>query len=338
MDFIYKLIKLNRLIRNPQIKLLAVYMARRLSLRHLSLRVDPITTCNLKCRMCAVPNEANAPIRRFSEDDRIRLGRMLFNKALQVVIGCGYEPTMHKHFMHYIKMARDYRVPYVGLTSNAQLLDVPHIEQFMRFGLSEITISIHGLQKDTYQRFMVSASYEKLHEFLKNLDRAKTGNKTMLPSLRINFIINSENLDELPLFFKYFGKYGIKTLQIRPMHGDFYPEGRLNEKDCEKYQIYLKALSEECAKRNITLMAHAGDLNFRQDNFAVIIYPEIFYHMNPNMVWRPDFAWRDETYESFCRRIKYNNYLISSVFSRKRKRLEHDSIFSGSGRFDIFNP
>jgi hypothetical protein len=50
-------------------------------------------------------------------EDRKRLGRMLFNKALQVVIGCSYEPTMDKHFMGMVKMAQAYSVPYVGFTS-----------------------------------------------------------------------------------------------------------------------------------------------------------------------------------------------------------------------------
>jgi MoaA/NifB/PqqE/SkfB family radical SAM enzyme len=286
--------------------------------------------------MCEVPKDTVSRIKKFSEDDRLRLGRMLFKKALQVVIGCGYEPTMHKQFMHYVSMANDYGVPYVGITSNGQLLTKQHIEQFIQYGLSEITISLHGVQKKTYQRLMINASYENLHKFLENLDAQKAKHNIKTPSLRINYTINSDNIDELPMFFNCFGHYGIDTLQIRPMYGDCYPEGKLSERDTQKYAGYLKAISTECSKKNITLMAHTGDLNFNQDNSAAIIYPEIFYHIDPNIVWRQDFAWRDETYNSYCRRIKYNKYLIKSVLSGKKTLLKRADLFPGSGRYDVF--
>jgi MoaA/NifB/PqqE/SkfB family radical SAM enzyme len=286
--------------------------------------------------MCPVADTATLSSHRFTENDRNRIGQMFFAKALQVVIGCTYEPTMHKQFMRYISMAKDYHVPYIGFTTNGQLLKKWHIHEFIDCGLSEFTISIHGVTRKTYQRLMVNASYEKLHTFLKNLDRTKENRNVDYPHLRINYTINSENIDEMPMFFKYFGDYGIKTLQIRPMHGDCYPQGQLTDRDGKKYRNYLKYLANKCSDRDITLLAHVNDLNFRQVNYPAIIYPEVFYHINPDIVWRKDFDWRNETHDAYCKRIKYNKYLLSSVLSRKKALLERAGSFSGSGRYDIF--
>jgi MoaA/NifB/PqqE/SkfB family radical SAM enzyme len=335
MKFFYSLLKLNRSIHNSQIKLLAIFLARRLRIRHLSLRIDPAIACNLKCKMCPVPHERRTTPCRFNDNEYSRIGAMFFKKALQVVIGCSYEPTMDRRFIQFVKMAKDFRVPFSGLTTNGQLLNRHCIEKCIHYCLSEITLSIHGVVRKTYEKMMVNADYDRLHHLLGELDRCKAKYGVDYPRLRINFTINAANLDEIPLFFEFFGRYRMCTLQLRPMFGDNYPSARLTRSDTERYARYLKVIARQCADRKITLMAHFHDLGFKQDNHAAIIYPEVFYPINPLIVWRSDFNWRNETHEAFCKSIGYDYYLLKSIVSGTNKLIKRAGQFPGSGRFDI---
>ncbi len=338
MDYIYKLLKLNRLIKNFRIKFIAILLARAFNIRHLSIRLDPATACNLRCLMCSfrASPQAKGQSLKFTDTDINKLAGSLFPKALQVVIGCGYEPTVYSNFMNMLELARKYKVPYTVFTSNGQLLTDQHIEQFIDYGLNELTLSVHGVRKETYETLMVNASYEKFHNILTSVDRLKTDKHSQYPDLRLNYTVNSQNLDELSDFFEIYGKYNIKTLQLRPMFGDMYTEGKLSGSDIVKYREITNKLSHECSKRNINLLANVGDEEFKAENYSAIIFPEVYYYMNPGLVWRTDFKWQEETYQEYCRRTNYTKYLLSSIFLSKEKLLHRAEMFSASGRSDVY--
>lgn len=337
MRDIYRLIKFNQYIKNHRIKFALIVAANMLKIRHLFLRLDPVNACNLRCIMCYCSSEQHRKkiYGIFKEDEIDRLAIMFFPKTIQLVIGCGTEPTLYKDFTGIVKKAKDFKIPNVGFVTNGQLLNEQHIQEFIVYGLDELTLSLHGVTKETYERLMVNASYEKLHKVLTSICSLKGKNKSMLPRLRLNYTVNAENLAELSAFFEVYGKYDIHTLQIRPMMdigGISRDSGLSNVID--KYNRVILSLREMCKGKGIILLANLIDPTYESDNYNSVIIEAVYRRIHPNLVWREDFDWRNETYNEFCKKIKWNQYLIKNIFLSKDELIKRDP-FKSSVKYDI---
>jgi MoaA/NifB/PqqE/SkfB family radical SAM enzyme len=315
---VYKLIRLNRAVRNHRIKFAAVLVAHTLKMRHLFLRFDPVMACNLRCRMCYFSNDEYVrQIKgQFSEAEVDRIAELFFPLTMQLVIGCGTEPTLYKDFPRLVRIAKRYRIPFVGFTTNAQLLSEAQLGEFVDDKLDELTVSVHGVRKETYEHFMSNASYETLHDNLRALERVKRNTQSALPRLRINYTVNAQNLEELPEFFSRFGEYSIEALQVRPIN-DFGGEFRtmLSRDDMASYTAAVTELGKECRKRGITYLANLDDPQFLEPNTTSVILQAVRRHITPQIVWKPEFDWRTESYADFCRRTKWSAHLRKIIFS-----------------------
>src|SRR5213075_2003068 len=125
--------------------------------------------------------------------------------------------------------------------------------------------------------------------------------------LRINYTVNAENLSELPEFFTKFGEYTISAIQVRPIN-DFGGEFRtmLREEDIPSYSAAVTALGKECRQRGITYLANLEDPRFLEPNTTSVILQAVRRHITPQIVWKPEFDWRNESYADFCRRTKWS--------------------------------
>lgn len=272
MSRVYQLMKLNRVIKSPRPKFAGVLLMNLVGARHLFLRFDPVVACNLSCQMCFFSNKEYRRHNKgiFSKAEVDRLAGMFFPKTLQVVFGCGAEPTLYPDYPGLVKIAKSYGVPHVGMVSNGQLLTEESIRKLVVNGLDELMLSLHGVKKNTYETLMDGASFEKFHEVLETLDRVKKDLGVSDPEVRINYTVNSDNLQELRDFFSVFGKYDIKRLQVRPMLDcgqSGYRRFDLRKFKAE-YREIVEALHEECETRGTTLLAHMEFPRYKADHAA----------------------------------------------------------------------
>ena len=219
------------MIRSNRIKLLLIFIAQLFNKRYYSVRIDPIFACNLRCRMCYFSQSRKSESARFTPEEIDILARNTFKNALQVVVGCGAEPTMYKDFIYIIRKAKEAGVPNVSLVTNAQLVKYNHLVEMLDAGIDELIISVHGTTKETYERFMVGAKWEKLIEVLDGFNVARANKFNCKTSLRVNYTANPDNYSELLSFFDVFAKYNIATLQVRPVMaiGGEYEQGFNND-------------------------------------------------------------------------------------------------------------
>src|SRR5690349_8789083 len=124
MRTVYRLLKLNRLVRDPRLKLAAVALAHAVGVRHLVIRLDPVVACNLRCTMCYFSNNEYVRSHKgiFSHEEIERIATLLFPRALMVVVGCGAEPTLYKDFPEIVRRAKRSGVPNVSMVTNGKLL------------------------------------------------------------------------------------------------------------------------------------------------------------------------------------------------------------------------
>src|SRR5262249_10220193 len=332
MRTVYRLLKLNRLFRDPRLKLAGVAVAHAAGVRHLVVRLDPVLACNLRCTMCYFSNPEYVRTHKgiFSQEEISRIATLFFPRALMVVVGCGAEPTLYKNFPEIVRLAKQSGVPNVSMVTNGKLLTERYIELLIGYGLDEIMISVHGTTRETYERFMVGASFETIHTVLRTLRDVKSRRGSRLPQLRINYTANSANFEELAALFDVFGGYELSTLQIRPVMdlGGQYRDP-ISAAELAKFRSIVAALGCEARERGITYLANTEDPRYERPEWSAM-FQAVNRGISPEVVWRGDFDWRNETYEDYCRRIGWFRKLISAAI------VGHDEIDTsdiGFGRY-----
>jgi MoaA/NifB/PqqE/SkfB family radical SAM enzyme len=315
------LLRLNHLMP-ARLKYAGVLAADILNLRHLIVRLDPIIACNLRCGMCYFTDEKYlppGPVRRFSREDIDRLAEQFFPLAMQVHIGCGTEPTMFKGYAALVALARRHGVPFIGFTTNAQLLTAPHLRTMIEAGLSEITLSTHGVHKETYERLMAGASWETYHANLRMLVNLKRELGVAHPRIRINYTVNTSNLPELREFFTQFDNYGISVLQVRPMDavGDTAYRWEDLSRVASEYRDIVAKLTDECRSRGIRLLAAPPEPQ-TANKYATVYETAVLRVLDPNKTWREDFDFRTMTYRDYKKSTGYRRKLLHYVFSGDR--------------------
>jgi molybdenum cofactor biosynthesis enzyme MoaA len=313
------LVRLNRLITSNRLKFLAVLAADLVGARHLILRLDPVQACNLRCGMCYFSSDEwlkNNPVKRFSEDDISRLAEMFFRRAMQLHIGAAMEPTVYKDYPSLVTLGKRYKIPFIGLTTNGQLLTRASIRLLIEAGLDEITLSTHGIQKETYETQMQGAFFDIYHRNLKTIVDLKRRLGKRFPTIRINYTVNPDNLSELRGFFDLFGEYGITTLQVRPVvdFGNTALKNKNLTKHRDEYNEIIEWLISECRRRGVYFLVNRYDPGYEQNNkFAVVYEKAVVRYLGPSLVWKDDFDFKSETYREHASAIGYRRELLKCV-------------------------
>lgn len=319
---VYKLLKLNWLIKNPRIKFLGIYALHKLNQRYISVNFDPVMACNLRCKMCYFTDENYVKKTKglFPKEDLDQLASTLFPRALKLQIGCGTEPTLYKELPLIVSLGKKYKVPYISLTTNANLLSEEKIIELVESGLDEFTISLHGVKKEAYEDFMGKASYEKFHQALQAIKKAKKINPKL--TLRINFTFNKDNFEELRDFFEVYGEYEPNVLQIRPMKnmGDTaYQDTDISTLD-PIYDEILEQIKMESKKRNIILMATTNYQRLiNSSSIESIVHKYSFCYVRPGYTWKDGFDFKKHNYNQFSDHIKLPQELLQNAFASQEK-------------------
>ena len=312
---IYKLQKLNKLIKSRFIKNAGFWLLHVLNRRYLTIFFDPVLGCNLKCRSCYFSDEERRKELKgsFQPDDLPKIANSIFGRALKLQIGCGAEPTLYKHNAELIRLAKQHGVSYISMTTNANLLTEERIVELLAAGLNEFTISLHGVKKQTYEYLMTNADFDKLLSALEIMTRQKKNYPGF--KVRLNYTINNKNLDELDQFFDILGNYEFDILQLRALR-DIGGEIKSVETNLEfldklkKTTLHLKSI---CEKSGIVYIGPDSFTEAVSNDYSESSAPSYCY-ISPKTVWETDFDWKNETFDQYSRRKNYGFWLFKNIF------------------------
>ena len=319
---IYKLLKINWLIKNPRIKFFGIYMLHKMNQRYIAVHFDPVMACNLRCKMCYFTDENYVKKTKglFPKEDLDILANKMFKRALKLQIGCGTEPTLYKDLPKIVQLGKQHKVPYISLTTNGNLLTKEKVNELVNEGLDEFTISLHGVKKDTYEDFMGKASFEKFHEVLQAISEAKTINPKL--TLRINYTFNKDNFTELKDFFSIYGKYNPDVLQIRPMKkmgNTTYQDTNISSLK-NSYDTTLDLIKTEAKNRKMILLATSNyDRLISEANVESSVYNFTYCYIRPGYTWKNNFDYKTDNFNDFAKKINLSKTLLTNVFANKKK-------------------
>lgn len=323
---IYKLLKLNRKIRNFRIKFFAIWLLHIFNKRYLAVNLDPVLACNLRCKMCYFTDKdyVKQLNGQFKAEELDLVAKAIFKRALKLQIGCGTEPTLFKNLPKLVQLGKDYSVPYISLTTNANLLNEESIVTLIKSGLNEFTISLHGVTKDSYENFMKNANYEKFQKVFKTFEHLK---KVYDFKVRINYTFNKHNFYELESLFDHFSGKSFDILQIRPIvkignteYQDFNLDSIRGD-----YPRIINKIKQKCAENQITLLASNKIPIENKVNDSSFIYNYTFCYVSPTSFWKEGFNWKVESFNSFSKRIGWGEMIFKSIFKSKKELISRSN-------------
>ena len=147
-----------------------------------------------------------------------------------------------------------YRVPFVGISTNGQMLTEGLSRRLVEAGIDEVMVSMHGVRKETYERLQPPATYEKLHRAFANLTALAAEGFDF--RVRVNFTVNPDNFAELAEFFGVFGKYKIDVIQVRKIFD--LGETAYRNRDLSGQSQRLEAIAQELVRSVAILKATEG--------------------------------------------------------------------------------
>lgn len=321
----------------PQpVKLVGLATMFRLRRRTAGVFLDPILSCNLRCRMCYFSDtEKRASMKGIMTDEELQIcAKALFPYAIKLQIGCGAEPTLYPDLEGIIKSGRSYNVPYISLTSNSQLIGNGKVslETLVRAGLNELTLSLHGTTKEIYENLMLGASFDTFKKLTAEIARVKN----LYPDfkLRVNYTVNSLNVHDLKgsKFWDLWQDGGEPDIvQLRPIQKigntdwqDFDPKPLV-----ELYDSTIGAIVEECRRRGITCLAPKREqimtVAGEQDGTAAIIEDLTYVYVSPGECYKEDFNPAKENFAAYHRRHHTVRRLLTATFRPSSARAKNVS-------------
>jgi molybdenum cofactor biosynthesis enzyme MoaA len=324
---IYKILKFNNAIKSHRIKFLGLWLLSVLDKRYLSIQLDPVLACNLRCKMCYFTDDDYVRQHMkgiFKEENLEPMAQAVFKNALKLQIGCGAEPTLFKHNVKLIQIAKNHNVPYISMVTNGNLLSRQDVSDLASAGLDEFIISMHGVTRQTYEDLMDKGDYDKFHDVLQSITEQKKTNPKL--RLRINYTFNQDNFYELREFFKSFGQYSIDIIQLRPI--DKIGETTYNEFSLKKieedYFEVARFFKEAAQKRNITLLHpqsiyrnETESLKVKTANDSSYLLPYTYCYVSPKYFWKEDFDWKSETFSGWKKRNRWDSHIFKNIFLSK---------------------
>lgn len=317
---VYKLLKLNRRIKNYRIKFFVLWLLHVFNKRYLAVNLDPVLACNLRCKMCYFTDKDYVKKLKgqFKDDELEQVANTIFKRALKLQIGCGTEPTLYKNLVEVVKLGKKYNVPYITLTTNANLLDLESVENLLKAGLNEFTISLHGVNKESYENFMQKGNYEKFHEVFRSFQYLK---KSYDFKVRINYTFNKDNFYELNDLFNHFDGKSFDILQIRPIRKIGNTEYNDFNLDAvrEDYPGLIKKIKQACFENKITLLASDEIPKDNSVNDSSFIYDYTFCYVSPTSFWKENFNWKEESFNNYAKKTGWGKQLFMNIFKSKEE-------------------
>lgn len=215
-----------------------------------SVSIEPTNVCNLRCPQC--PTGLNLLQRTKGKMD-FELYKSIIDKTYKYLLNLFLyfqgEPLLSSDFFEMVKYA-DSKNIYVVTSTNAQLINDEVADKIVKSGLDKLIISVDGIDNETYTKYRIGGSLEKVLNGINSLKAAKSKYHSHLPSIELQFIVMKHNEKQINDFMQFARQmkmsYSLKSAQIV----DFVTAEEFVPK-IEKYSRYKKENDAYVLKKTI---------------------------------------------------------------------------------------
>jgi MoaA/NifB/PqqE/SkfB family radical SAM enzyme len=186
------------------------------------IEIDPVETCNLRCRMCHV---SFMPPEKHPVFDINLLPRLKALEGAFVSVASGFEPLMYRDFDRLMRGLTDLGMR-MQIITNGTLLDRAKIETLLASNMDIINFSFDGIRKETFEHIRRGACYEETLDNMLSAREAFRGRETA-------FLLNSTtmrcNLHESIEILDFWDRHDFDVVRFLPMVVRYPDQGLIRE-------------------------------------------------------------------------------------------------------------
>lgn len=185
---------------------------------------NTLNRCNVSCKMCPpairfdVMGKERDPYYRLTLDEYKKITEGMRVETAHFV-GAYAEPLLNKEIFALIKYAKS-QGAFTAITTNGTV--VRHfVDKIIESGLDMMTLSLHGATKKTAESIMQKSNFDAIIDGMLKLKKAKEQANKSKPSVHVNYVVQVENIREMPDFIDLAIKIGVNHVNfIHLIDGD----------------------------------------------------------------------------------------------------------------------
>ncbi len=222
----------------------------------LTLRLDIINKCNLRCVMCHFSDEAifKRPTRQLTAPEFEGLFDEIGPSVRHVVLSCGDEPLLSKHLPAILTyLAREHPHVQVEFCTNAMLMNAQIRRLIMETGVARLLFSIDAVSKPLLESIRVGCRYEQLVGNIMAMRHLRDASGVNWPAFVFNYVMMNRNIHEAPAFVTMARDLGAESIDFRHMVpiGNNFPPGEILSDHPERYNFYRAQILAESRRLNV---------------------------------------------------------------------------------------
>lgn len=183
----------------------------------ISVIFDATTECNLKCIMCS-RNEPNY-IKPEKAELSIDIVKRVFLEIKPKLFSFGGflgDPLLNKNISDFVKVCTDNGCKSL-MTTNGHLLSEETSRSLIENGVHMIKVSLDSATKETYLKIRQNAHFDKVIENIKTFCDLEKEIKGSISIIRLEFVIQNDNLHEVVPFLHLAKRLKIKNICYLPL-------------------------------------------------------------------------------------------------------------------------
>ena len=179
----------------------------------LHFQLEPATGCNLRCRMCQVPDYPKEMFKHMPFDKF----RGIFDQIqpIKVALSGAGEPFLNPELLDIIHYAATHGASV--LTTTNFTLCTKKLDKIVDSGLSLIKISIDAARPETYTKIRGLDLHERIVRDIRELQRIKKEKNSRTPYLRLQFVLQSDSIPEIGEVVELAHELGANSLYFQPL-------------------------------------------------------------------------------------------------------------------------
>ncbi|MBL8298674.1 MAG: radical SAM protein [Rhodanobacteraceae bacterium] len=183
----------------------------------LTILVDIVNKCNLRCIMCHFTFDEVFYQRSqlLSPDTFASIARAIRPYTHKLTLSAAYEPTTSPHFAEILRIAGTHRFPELSFLTNGNLLNAALIEAVLDAGVTEVCVSVHAARAATYAHILRGGSIEKAIGNVEKLIARRRERGSTLPRVQFNIALMRSNLSELVEIVELAARLGVDAVAFR---------------------------------------------------------------------------------------------------------------------------
>ena len=124
------------------------------------------------------------------------------------------EPMLNPHFTEMVQMARCQKI-FVATSTNGHYLNAENVDKIIKSDLSQLVISLDGLDQQTYELYRVKGDFQTVVEGIQRLVAARESAKSSSPVIELQFIVMRHNEHQVNKVKEFAREIGVDKLSLK---------------------------------------------------------------------------------------------------------------------------